>query len=158
MKIYIRFIADDSFVSRAIGWRTEGKPSHVEYVRITDSGMVSTFGARLVGGVRYRPLDYCKPTFEEWYTFEGIEASFEEATGFYGHKYDWADIIELATGIYPRSYDPNRAICSILVGYSNRMAWAAGKAPALINPNVPTRQMTPQLLYGAVTEQVKVGF
>ena len=157
MKVFIRFIADRSLLSRAIGWRTEGRPSHVEYV-IYENGSWYTFGSRLSGGVRSRSMDYCNPSFEEWYTFDGIEESCRQAFEFWGRKYDWADIIELATGLYPAFYSPQRAICSVLVGYSNRMAWAAGKIEKpLINPNVPTRQMTPQLLYGAVTNQVKIG-
>lgn len=158
-KIFLRFIADRSFVSRGIQWREVGRPSHVEYVTYTNyrgTEQWLTFGARLQGGVTFRPLNYCKPTWEEWYVFPGIEASYNEALGFYGRKYDWADIIEIATGIYPRSFNPQRPICSVLVGYSNRLAWAQDKAPALINPNVPTRQITPQLVYAACTQQVEI--
>jgi hypothetical protein len=154
--ILVRFIADGSFVSRAIGWRTEGKISHVEYITTNDSGVaVDTFGARLDGGICHRPYDYCSPTFEEWYSFEGIEASYAEALKLDNRNYDWKNIIRLLFGEVPDSFDPQETICSVLVGYSNRMAWAAGTAPALINPNVPTSEITPELLYGAVSNMVK---
>lgn len=155
--ICIRFIADHSFISRAIGFRTEGKPSHVEYVMVNDvTGQpVSTFGARLQGGITHRPYDYCKPSWEEWYTFPGIEASYEQAVSLEGRKYDWKDICALLFGWHPQGYDPMQGICSILVGYSNRMAWGAGLAPPLINPNVPTWEMTPELVYGAVTDIIR---
>src|ERR1700722_18101453 len=159
MATYVRFIADGSIISRGIGLRTEGKPSHVEYVITYPSGEpYGTFGARFAGGVSYRPYGYCDPTWEEWYTFPGIEASYTEALQMAGRKYDWRDIMELLVGWHPKGfdYDPQRAVCDNLVGYSNRRAWALGKAPALINPNVPTWQMTPQLLYGAVTQQVEI--
>lgn len=155
--IVIRFIADRSLLSRAIRFRTEGSPSHVEYlfVRDADSTPTTTFGARLAGGVCHRPYDYCTPTWEEWYAFEGIEASYEAALAFEGRKYDWKDIAALAVDWHPAYYDPQRAICSCLVGYSNRLAWAAGKAPALLNENMPTWQFTPQIVYGAVTEMIR---
>lgn len=154
--VYIRFIADSGFLSRGIRVRTDGKPSHVEYVLTDNIGNpVSTFGARLSGGITLRPPDYCKPSWEEWYTFEGIEPSFNQALKFNGRKYDWRDIAALFVGWHPSSYNPETAICSVLVGYSNCLAWAAGEAPPLINPNVPTWQMTTQLLYGAVTKMVR---
>ena len=65
------------------------------------------------------------------------------------------DIVYLLCGWHPGSYNPMKGICSIAVGYSNRMAWGNNEAPALINPNVPTWQMTPQLLYGAVTQMIQ---
>jgi hypothetical protein len=149
--ICIRFIADRSVLSRAIRSRTDGQASHVEYV-LPEHRV--TFGARLEGGITHRPLDYCKPTWEEWYTFPGIEASYWEAVEFSGRKYDWKDIAALAVSWHSSFYDPERAICSCLVGYSNRLAYARGKAPLLLNLNLPTWQMTPQLLYGAVTDPV----
>lgn len=153
---YVRFIADRSFISRAIGFRTIGKPSHVEYVTTNGAGNpLSTFGARFSGGITHRPYNYCKPTWEEWYTFPGIEESYAEATKLAGRKYDWKDIIELLIGWHPGLYDPLRAICSVLVGYSNRQAWAAGHAPALLNPNLSTWQMTPELVYAACTQMVR---
>jgi hypothetical protein len=156
MSIFIRFIADGSFVSRAIGWRTDGRPSHVEYLITDTSGHpVRTFGARLSGGITHRPYDYCKPTFEEWYSFPGIESSYSEALKLDGRKYNWVDILCLLFGIFPKSFDPERLVCDQLVGYSNRMSWANGLSGVLINPNVPTEEMTPELLYGAVTIMVK---
>lgn len=157
--IYIRFIADSGFISRSIGLRTEGRPSHVEYIITDNAGYaVNTFGARFKGGITHRAYDYCKPVFEEWYSFPGIEASYKHALLLKGRKYDWGDIVALLVGWHPDYYDPQRGICSGLVGYSNRMAWAAGEAPAFINPNVPTWELTPQLLYGACgswTQMVK---
>jgi hypothetical protein len=156
VSVYIRFIADRGLISRAIGFRTEGKPSHVEFVVTDDAGIpTSTFGARFKGGITHRPYSYCKPSWEEFYTFAGINASYEEALTLEGRAYDWKDILELLVGWHPRGYDPQEAICSVLVGYSNRRAWARGRAPALINPQVDTWSMTPQLLYGAVTNMVR---
>ncbi len=153
--ILIRFIADRSFVSRAIGWRTDGKPSHLEYLLTNDKGQpVTTFGARLRGGVRYRPYDYCKPTFEEWYTFPGIEESYVEAMKFNGRKYNWIDILYLLFGIFPKSFDPERLVCDQLVGYSNRRANALYGTPLLVNLNVPTEEMTPELVYACCTKMV----
>ena len=153
--IALRFIADRSFVSRAIGWREEGTPSHVEYL-IDDGGpLIKTFGARLSGGIIHRPYNYCHPTWEEWYTFRGIEASYAEALKFEGRKYDWKDIVALLVGRHPDYYDPQRAICSILAGYSNRMAWANGKSDLLINPNLPTWEMTPLALYVGVKDLIR---
>lgn len=149
--ICIRFIADRGLVSRAIRSRTDGQASHVEYV-LPEQQM--TFGARMDGGVDFRPLNYCKPSWEEWYTFDGVEASYAAAVDIRGHGYDWRDILALAVSWHPSYYDPQRAICSCLVGYSNRVAWARGLAPALLNPNLPTWQMTPQLLYGAVSNEI----
>ncbi len=152
--IAVRFIADNSWESRGIRLRTLGNCSHVEYVD-TEKGNYRTFGARLKGGICHRPYDYCNPTWEEWYSFEGIEASYAEALKSDGRKYDFRDILDLLVGWHPAEYDPQRAICSVLVGYSNRLAWADGKAPALVNPNLPTSMMTPALLYGCVTQMVK---
>jgi hypothetical protein len=147
--ILIRFTADHSFVSQSILWRTDGVVSHVEYLIVDrDLRPESTFGARLNGGICHRP--YTQSFWEQWYSFDGIDESYSEALRFDGRKYDWRDIVQLLVGRHPNYYDPTRAICSILVGYSNRIAWAKGDAPALINPEVPTWQMTPQLLYGAV--------
>ena len=154
--IYIRFIADRGFISRAISFRTDGKPSHVEYITTDDIGHpMGTFGGRRIGGVTHRPYGYCNPSFEEWYTFQGIEASYAEALKLDGRKYNSKDIANLLFDIFPESFDPMKLVCDQVVGYSNRMAWAQGLAPALINPNVPTEQMTPALLYGAVTEMVR---
>lgn len=156
MSVYVRFIADQGLLSRTIGLRIIGKVSHVEYIITNDDGTIaSTFGARFKGGITFRPYSYCTPSFEEWYSFPGIEASYAEALKFEGRQYDWKDILELLVGWHPRGYDPQEAICSVLVGYSNRRAWALNKAPALINPNVLTSEMTPQLLYGAVTKMVR---
>jgi hypothetical protein len=151
--ILLRFISSRSFVSKAIQVRTDGQVSHVEYL---DTSTMITFGARLQGGVTHRPYNYIKPDWEELYTFEGIEASYKEALFFNGRKYDWKDIASLAVGWHPGGYDPEEAVCSCLAGYSNRLAWANGTAPALLNPNLPTWEMTPQILYGAVTKQVVV--
>jgi hypothetical protein len=157
MPVFIRFIADRGPISRAIGFRTLGKPSHVEYVLTYASGEpYGTFGSRLVGGISYRPYDYCKPTWEEWYTFPGIEASYTESLEMQGRKYDWKDICELLIGWHPKGYDPVIEICSVCVGYGNRRAWAKGTSPPLINPSVPTWEITPTLLYGAVTQQIEV--
>jgi hypothetical protein len=150
--ILVRFLADRSWISRAIQWRTDGVPSHVEYL---DTDTMQTFGARL-DGVKHRPANYCKPTWEEWYTFYGIEASYEQALQFGGRKYDKWDIFALATGTHPDSYDPEKAICSVCVGYSNRRAYACGKiAKPLLNMNLPTWEITPQLLYGACVTQIQ---
>ena len=160
--IYVRFIADDSFTSRAIRFRTDGVASHVEYIIVNDGGLkdvpignVSAFGARLRGGVAHRPYNYCKPTFEEWYTFPGIEASYAEAIKFEGRKYNLREIIHLLFGWRIPFYDPEELICSILIGYSNRRAWGVGTAPPLVNPNLPTWQMTPQILYACCTKEVR---
>lgn len=151
--ILLRFIADRSFVSRAIRFRTDGQPSHVEYFN-TITGM--TYGARM-DGVKARPLNYCHPTWQEFYTFEGIEYSYLQALTFIGRKYDTWDIFSLAVGSHPAKYNPEKAICSVCVGYSNRRAWSLGKiSRPLINPNVPTWEITPMLLYGAVTFQAEV--
>jgi len=154
--IYLRFIADRGFISRAIGFRTLGKSSHVEFVITDNEGLpVNTFGARLKGGVAHRPYNYTKPDFEEWWTFPGIEASYAEALKLKGRKYNWVDIICLLFGIFPKSFDPQRLVCDQLIGYSNRMAWAAGTSPALVNPNVPTEEMTPEIVYACCTQMVK---
>ena len=153
--IYLRFIADGGFISRVIGLRTDGKPSHVEYLRTDDAGNpISTFGSRS-DGVKHRPYDYCKPSWEEWYTFPGIEASYARALLMDGNKYDWSDIFVLWMGWNSAQYDPAREICSVLVGYSNREAWAHDEAPVLINPSIATKDITPELLYGAVTNMIK---
>src|ERR1700676_2044290 len=111
MAIYVRFIADGSIVSDAIGLRTLGKPSHVEYVITHASGKpYSTFGARLIGGVKFRPYNYCKPTWEEWYTFDGIEASYKESLKFEGRKYSIREIIHLLFGWAIPFYDPKELI------------------------------------------------
>ena len=154
--IYLRFIADRSLLSRAIQSRTDGQCSHVEYLYCSDAGTpLYTFGARRQGGVAHRPYNYCKPTWEEWYTYPGIEASYQEALAFEGRKYDWKDILALAAAWHPSYYDPERAICSCLAGYSNRLAYANGKAPLLLNFNLPTWEMTPQIVYAAVTDLVR---
>lgn len=153
--ICIRFIADNSIESKLIRLRTNGKASHVEYVTLDDNKAITdTFGARLQGGIRHRPPDYCKPTWEEWYTFPGIEASYAEALKQDGRRYDWKDIVNICFGITPDSYDPERSICSVLVGYSNRIAWAKSNAEPLVNPNVLTSDMTPNLIYACVKDQV----
>ncbi len=153
MSIAIRFIADNSIESLLIRMRCNGRASHVEYVTLDEYRMVSdTFGARLSGGICHRPPDYCKPTWQEIYTFHGIEASYAEALKFDGRKYDVWDIAHLIIGIVPPFYDPKKAICSVLVGYSNRIAWANETAPALVNPNVNTNDMSPDTLYACVKE------
>lgn len=159
MSVCIRFIADRSFVSRAIRFRTDGDVSHVEFVSLDASGApIDTFGAHLQGGVIRRPYDYCKPTFEEWYTFPGVEETYQAALGFAGEKYNVRGIFHLLFGVKAPFYDPRKMICSILVGYANRLAWAQGKAPLLLNMNVPTWQMTPQLLYAACTQRVMIKY
>lgn len=153
--IYVRFIADNSWESRAIRFRTLGTVSHVEYVIDEGDREEYTFGARLRGGITHRPIRYCTPHFDERYVFLGIEASYETALKFDHRKYDWLDIADLLVGRHPAFYDPWRLICSTLVGYSNRVAWANGKAPALINPSVETWRMTPAMLYAACTQMVR---
>lgn len=147
--ILIRFIADHSIVSRAIRWRTDGPVSHVEFLRVDVDGCpLAVVGARLKGGVTSRRYDP-SPLFEEWYSAPGIDEAFSNAEEYIGRKYDWRDIVYDAVGWYPASFDPHQFICSCFVAYSNRLAWAAGKSPAWISPEVPTREITPMLLYAS---------
>ena len=153
--IAIRFIADNSFESLLIRMRTDGRASHVEYVTLNEHRMISdTFGARLSGGIKHRPPDYCKPTWQEIYTFNGIEASYAEALKMDGRKYDVWDIVHMAIGWIPPFYDPSKSICSACIGYSNRRAWAIGTSPALVNPNVNTNAMDPDTIYACVQDMV----
>lgn len=152
--ICIRFIADHSIESLLIRLRTIGPASHVEFCTIENGKMTDTFGARLSGGICHRVPDYCKPTWQEIYTFDGIEASYAEALKLDGRKYDWLDIVYLGLGWCPKIYDPAKAICSALVGYSNRMAWANSDVPVLVNPSIPTNDMTPDTIYACVSEMV----
>lgn len=97
--IYLRFITEkyslESFLIR-IGTRSPF--SHVEFVRCAGfkDVPIDTFGARVSGGVKVRPYDYCKPSKEMWFTAPNIQHAYEWALTQVGKPYDWRAILGFA--------------------------------------------------------------
>src|SRR5579862_8668343 len=89
----IRFVTDDSPISRAIRLATKSLFSHTEI--ILEDG--SYLGAHLDGGVQIRPASYMKPTLERRYaipvTDEQLKSMLDFAQSQVGKPYDSTDII-----------------------------------------------------------------
>ena len=109
--IRIRFVADSSFVGRAIRYVTGSLFQHVEFG--TPEGTWS--GARSDGGIQERAAGYCVPTREYVYEIPCTDGQQAQLLGWakskIGVKYNFLDIVGLLFKF--RSFSsPNRFICS----------------------------------------------
>lgn len=118
MKINLRFVRNEGFVSRAIGWQTWGPGgdwSHVDFA-LPDGYL----GSQAPDGVQLRPLDYCKPTAELKCYIEvpddGGEKVLEWAHSQIGKPYDYKSIFGF---LIKRDWrDDSAWICSEYVAYA----------------------------------------
>jgi hypothetical protein len=109
--IRVRFVADSSFIGRAIRYVTGSLFQHVEFG--TPEG--TWIGAHSDGGIRERPATYCVPTRE--YVYEVPCTDARQATlltwarSQIGVKYNLLDIAGL---LFKARFltSPNRFICS----------------------------------------------
>lgn len=113
--IYLRFIDGGGIDSRIIRFGTRWWCSHVEFLDTSNVNTErATLGARLKGGVQFRPLTYDKSiTREEWWTAPGIDKAFAEAQKYIGCGYDLVDIAGFATA--RDWHSAKHMICSELV-------------------------------------------
>ncbi len=150
--IYLRFLTSKwSLESALIRFGTRSPYSHVEFV---DTVKQLALGARLKGGVRFRPINYCNTSSSILYSAPGITASYEAGMEFIGDSYDWTDIAGLV--LNKNWHRDQSMICSQFVFYANLRAWAKGKSPAWLNPNRPSYHCTPDLLlWSPLLQEVK---
>jgi len=141
----IRFInSGNSFVGRSIDWVTNSLMDHVEIV--TDAGWY--LGARSSGGVKSRPPDYCKPTWERRYaipcTDEQHKKIMDYAYSKVGTKYNFGDIAGLLFR-NRRFNSPSKLICSEFVINAGQLAGGI----MLLNVKVPyySYLVTPEMLH-----------
>ena len=89
----IRFVTDDSLISKAIRLETKSLFSHTEIV--LEDG--SYLGAHQDGGVQIRPRDYMNPTLERRYAIpvsdDQLKTMLSFAQSQVGKPYDTTDII-----------------------------------------------------------------
>jgi len=98
--------------------------SHAEFI---DTDMHVTFGARFIGGVKFRPCSKDHYTKVEQFTAAGIKLAYEWALTQEGKPYDLSAVAAIklsAVGMkLKRNWrDPGRWFCSELVARSFEMA------------------------------------
>lgn len=113
--VIVRFVEPGRWdlSSRLIAWFTQGRYSHVEF--ITRDG--KALGARLKGGVKYRPFGYIGNRRSRIFTIDAPEHQvYEYAKSQLGKPYDWLAILGFITG---RSWQNSRRwFCSEYVTWS----------------------------------------
>lgn len=125
MPIRIQVVTDRyNPISFGIRLGTGGEFSHAEFI---DTEKHVTFGARFIGGVKFRPCDKDHYSKVEQFTAKGIELAYEWALTQEGKPYDLGAVaaIKLSTiGIKIRRNwrDPGKWYCSELVARAFEMA------------------------------------
>jgi hypothetical protein len=109
--IRVRFVANDTFVSKAIRKITGSLFSHVEFG--TPEG--TWIGALAGSGIQERPANYCRPSLAYVYEIPCTDAQQQAllawARARVGTKYNYADIAGLLFQAR-RLTSPTRMICS----------------------------------------------
>jgi hypothetical protein len=139
----LRFVTDDSFISRGIRFVEGGSSvfSHVEII-LPDG---SYLGAHNPEGVEIRPADYCTPTRERRYAIPVEQADLDKMLAFahaqVGKRYDLSDIRGIM--FHRNWHDPTKWICSELVA---AIAEAGGLWMLNVLPE-HTNAITPEMLH-----------
>lgn len=109
--IRVRFVANDTFVSKAIRRLTGSLFSHVEFG--TPQG--TWIGALAGSGIQERPADYCRPSLAYVYEIPCTQAqqhlALKRMRARIGTKYNYSDIVGLLFQAR-RMTSPSRLICS----------------------------------------------
>ena len=126
--IRIRFVADGSFVGRAIRWVTASLFQHVEFG--TPEG--TWIGAHIGGGIMERPADYAIEAREYVYEIPCSDSQLVSlmiwARSKVGTKYNTLDILGLL--VKNRHFTtPHRYICSQFC--TEGLLWAFGASRVL---------------------------
>jgi hypothetical protein len=136
--IYARFIAERrSLASAAIRLRTDGWPSHVEFIKEIDGSVVDVLASRWPHGVQHYGYITRGVTREEWYTAPGIICAWNAMQHIVGHRYGLLDILAIGTGA--DWHDDGRYISSEAVAFAFEQAHAP-----LLNPKFPVRSIAPR--------------